>query len=63
MSKPSRPAPDRPMLEMRCNKCGESVRRLMLLAMMMDAGAHVHPSPLACDHDFAEKGTAPCSTT
>ena len=43
-------------LDQRCKKCGETLRRLMLLAMMMDAGASVSPSPLDCEHDFeAEK--------
>jgi len=46
-------------LSMRCKHCGESVRRLMLLAMAEDAGAECYPSALQCepgkDHDFIEE--------
>ncbi len=35
-----------------CVKCGRSWHRLMVLAMFVDAGAFVSPSPLKCDHEF-----------
>jgi|GEM_PF-6195281 len=42
-----------------CNKCGKSLKRLMLLAMLQDAGATVIPSANNCsaggEHDFEEK--------
>jgi hypothetical protein len=37
-----------------CKKCGKSLNQLLLLAMMMDCGAHVSPSPLDCKHEFEE---------
>ena len=43
--------------ELRCEKCGESLTRLMLLAMIEDAGATVVPNATECSaggqHDFA----------
>jgi len=49
------------MLDSKCNKCGQSLRRLMLLAMMQDAGAIVVPSADSCsaggEHDFEEEET------
>lgn len=43
---------------MNCSKCGQSLYRLALLAMAVDAGAKCSPSPLVCvkdggEHDFA----------
>lgn len=35
-----------------CRKCGKSFKQLAILAMMMDCGAIVIPSPLDCEHDF-----------
>lgn len=43
-----------PKLSDTCSKCGTSFKRLVLLAMIVDCGASVHPSPLDCDHDFTE---------
>lgn len=47
------------VLDDKCVKCGESVRRLALLAMMVDAGAKCWPYPLDCagggQHDFTPK--------
>lgn len=44
------------MLDAKCSKCGESLRRLLLLAMLEDAGAHCSPSATKCsaggEHDF-----------
>ena len=43
---------------MKCAKCGISLQRLMLMAIMVDAGTKVVPSPLDCseggEHDFSE---------
>ena len=40
----------------KCGKCGESLEGLVLLALFMDLGCGVHPSPLVCTdgkgHDF-----------
>lgn len=49
---PPKPGETGLSLEDRCKKCGESLRRLMLLAMIQDAGARVYPSALECDHEF-----------
>lgn len=42
----------------KCSKCGQTLRRLMLLAMIQDAGAECHPRADECsaggDHDFEE---------
>ena len=35
-----------------CVKCHRTLERLTLLALLVDAGAHVMPSPLDCDHQF-----------
>jgi len=47
------------MLDTNCNKCGESLKSLMLLAMLQDAGATVSPSANNCsaggEHDFKEE--------
>ena len=40
-----------------CKKCGYSLKRLMLMAMLMDCGASVSPSPLDCEHEFEEDST------
>ncbi len=49
------------MTNLGCSKCGESTIRLMLLAMISDAGATVSPDPTKCndgeEHDFTEKET------
>ena len=42
----------------RCSKCGISFKRLLLLAMLQDAGAHCHPGsdapcPKGGEHEFA----------
>lgn len=49
------------LLSIRCRHCGQTARRLLLLAMTQLAGAHVHPSPDQCsgrddggDHDFTQ---------
>jgi len=42
-------------VEMVCVMCHRSMKRLVILAMLMDAGAHVMPSPLECDHEFAKE--------
>jgi len=47
------------MLDSKCNKCGQSLMKLMLMAMMQDAGATVSPSADSCfaggEHDFKEE--------
>lgn len=47
------------LLDEPCVKCGESIRRLMILAMMVDCGARCYPHPLHCagggEHDFAPR--------
>ena len=47
------------MLDSKCAKCGQSLRKLMLLALMQDAGATVSPSADSCpaggEHDFKEE--------
>ncbi len=47
------------MSEMICKKCGEPVRRLMILALLEDFGAYVSPSANRCrsggKHDFIER--------
>ena len=44
------------LLEERCRRCGETLRRLMLLAMLKDAGAFVSGGIERChdgdEHDF-----------
>lgn len=40
-----------------CIKCGTTLKRLMLLAMITDAGAVVSPNPLDCGHEFREEIT------
>jgi len=42
------------MLDDKCSKCNCTLRRLMLEAMMMDAGATVSPSPSDCEHIFVD---------
>lgn len=46
------------LLSAKCRHCGESVKRLMLLAMLQDAGCSVYPSATHCtedtQHDFSE---------
>lgn len=37
-----------------CKKCNKSLKQLMCLAMLMDCGASVSPSPLDCEHDFED---------
>ena len=37
-----------------CKKCGKSLKQLMCLALLMDCGATVSPSPLDCEHEFEE---------
>lgn len=43
---------------MKCRNCGSEMRRLMLLALLQDAGARVYPSVEYCaegqHHDFSE---------
>jgi len=50
------------MLDSKCNKCGLSLRRLMLLALIQDAGATVSQSANSCsaggEHDFKDKQEA-----
>ena len=47
-----------PSLTARCNGCGNTIKRLMLMAMLSDAGARCSPSPTYCpgtknhEHDF-----------
>ena len=45
-------------LDMKCSKCGVTLRRQMLLAMLIDAGAKTR-DPCLCpeggDHDFCDK--------
>ena len=38
-----------------CTKCYRSWERLLLLAVLTDLGASVSPSPVDCEHEFAEK--------
>ena len=44
---------------MKCAKCGQTLRHLMLLAMLQDAGCTVSPSANSCsaggEHDFSEE--------
>jgi hypothetical protein len=45
---------------MRCNKCGSDLKRLMLLALLQDCGAHCSPGADKCtfdggEHDFSDK--------
>jgi hypothetical protein len=44
---------------MKCKKCGETLLRLMFLALAEDAGAGVYPSATECfaggEHDFVEE--------
>ena len=44
---------------MKCIKCGQTLYRLMLLALLEDAGAKVYPSAIQCseggEHDFEEE--------
>jgi hypothetical protein len=35
-----------------CRKCGVPLRRLMLLAMLQDAGARCSPGSAECEHEF-----------
>lgn len=49
---PSQPEPKPFSLDDRCKKCGDSLKRLMLLAMLQDAGAQCSPGPLECEHEF-----------
>ena len=46
------------MIGMVCSKCGASLTRAMLLALLQDAGAQVNPRPDECpkggEHDFIE---------
>lgn len=37
-----------------CKKCGESLQRLIVLALACDAGARCYPHPLACQHEFVK---------
>ena len=47
---------------MKCKNCGESLKRLMLLAMLSDAGAKVSPGANECNsvghdkHEFVDEG-------
>lgn len=36
----------------RCKKCGLAFRRLLLMAMAQDAGAHVTGAGVGCEHEF-----------
>ena len=43
-----------------CNKCGQPLLTLTILAIMTDFGVRSHPSPMECpldgkEHDFSEK--------
>ena len=44
---------------MKCNNCGQSLKRLMLLALLEDAGAKVYPSSTHCrrgvEHNFEDQ--------
>ena len=42
------------MLNEKCVKCGVTLRRLMLIAMLQDAGAQCSPGPLKCSADGGE---------
>lgn len=48
--------------DMVCENCNQSAYRLMLLAMIQDAGAHVYPSAKYCskdkEHNFKTKEQA-----
>ncbi len=37
-----------------CKKCGKSLKQLICLALLMDCGAHVSPSPLDCEHEMED---------
>ena len=37
-------------LQERCRKCGGTLRRALLLAMLQDAGAKCHPGAMKCPH-------------
>jgi len=39
------------MEELYCTKCGESLRRAMILALMIDMGASSNRSPEICHED------------
>jgi hypothetical protein len=43
---------------MTCTRCGMTLKRAMLLALMQDLGAKVYPDSLHCDgkneHDFRQ---------
>lgn len=45
--------------KMKCKKCGETLLRLMILALAQDAGARVYPSATEClageEHEFVEE--------
>ena len=45
---------ERTMKPLVCKKCGQTLKRLMLLALLCDAGAKCAPHPLDCEHDFSE---------
>ena len=38
-----------------CTKCHRSWERLLLLAVLNDLVASISPSPVDCEHKFAEK--------
>jgi|OpeIllAssembly_1097287.scaffolds.fasta_scaffold00035_25 hypothetical protein len=44
------------MLDQECSKCGETLKRAFLLAMLLDAGARSNLDPLRCprggEHDW-----------
>lgn len=44
------------LLDQECSRCGLSLRRAFLLAMLTDAGAKTYPDAVRCDaeheHDF-----------
>jgi len=47
----------------KCSKCGESLQRLMLLALLEDFGAKACPGALDCsaggEHDFGQPTSVP----
>ena len=38
-----------------CKICGQTLERLMLLALVETAGGKVYPSSVECEHEFVEE--------
>ena len=51
------------MDERRCSKCGQTLKKLMLIALLQDAGARCSPGALQCptdggDHEWGDETKA-----